>query len=62
MLKQSVADFARAIQWLCLANVAQVERAVDYGLGIGGSYSRRSKVFLSLHLKCLLLKLEKKTG
>jgi hypothetical protein len=34
MLKQPVADFTKAIQWLCLADVAQV----GYGLGIGGSY------------------------
>ena len=56
-----MADFARAIQWLCLADVAQVGRAVGYGLGIGGSYSRRNKIFLffPLHPKCLLLKVER---
>ena len=46
MLEQPVADFARVIQWLCLTDVAQVGRAVGCGLGIGGSYSRRNKIFL----------------
>jgi hypothetical protein len=60
MLKQPVADFAKAIQWLCLADVPQVGRAVGFGLGFGGSYSGRSKTFLfPLHPKCLLLKLER---
>jgi len=46
MLEQPVADFARVIQWLCLADVAQVGRAVGYGLDFGGSYPRRNKIFL----------------
>lgn len=55
-----MAAFAKAIQWLFLADVAQVGRAVGYGLGIGGSYSAGARFFFfQLRPNCLPLKLER---